>query len=229
VDNSAKVKRRWQVNTKFTPQERDYNADVDDCRVQKSLQEMYVAHVEALAELLYASAVAFNHINEDHSKFKIRHNCVDLRVNAVKAVCDDVGSWFQLLTSISYDATFGLQELLDFLIVFLDGWQREDAYKVKFCSVGLFLTNRGGRQLWVQTIEQILYNYNVLTKFKLPSRFSKPLQTLDYFSWRRTALPAFTVPFSYMYSTAKAKQRATTNDLFVPLDRYHYPLYTDKV
>jgi len=38
-----------------------------------------------------------------------------------------------------------LQALLDFLVVFLDGWQREEVFKVKFCSVGLFLQNKGGR------------------------------------------------------------------------------------
>jgi len=82
---------------------------------------MEVAHAEILAEMLYTSAVAFEGIRES-ADFQIRDDCVDLRVPVVKMLCEDIGAWYQLLNCVYYDATFGLQELLDFLVVFLDGW-----------------------------------------------------------------------------------------------------------
>ena len=54
---------------------------------------MQVAHFEILVEMLFSSAVAFEHI-EEPDDYKIRTDCVDLRVPAVKMVCDDIARWF---------------------------------------------------------------------------------------------------------------------------------------
>jgi len=104
---------------------------------------MEVAHAEQLAEMLLASAVSFEMLELEQADGRV--DCVDLRIPLVRQTCDDIGSWFQLLFCVAYDATLSLQALLDFLVVILDGYEREDVFKVKFCSAGVLLQNAGGR------------------------------------------------------------------------------------
>ncbi len=68
---------------------------------------MQMAHALQLAEMLIASAVSFEFL-EERKDFAIRLDCPDQRVPLVKQLCDDAGSWFQLLAMLPHDATYSI-------------------------------------------------------------------------------------------------------------------------
>jgi hypothetical protein len=63
--------------------------------------------------------------------------------------------------------------------------QMEDKWMPQLAATGLFLANQVARLTWAQTMETLLYNYNLHAKFLMPQRLGLPLQFLPWFSTKR--------------------------------------------
>ncbi len=121
--------------------------------------------------------------------------------------------WFTYFAALPYDATYCLEALLDCVHYCMEQQHLEERYMIDIVQVGFGFANRAARRMWVQTLENLLFNFNQQTKFMMiPEQRPEAIQTLASFSHFRCPLSLSSgAPHFHVFSedTQRMRQEKT--------------------